>query len=200
MKLLIVGHPDDEILWFNPENFDKIIIVFFARSGNDKFNHGRQAALLEHPLRHKIIRLNFLEAGLTQHSRKDKAVAVKRYFSNYHKLMKILPDYIEDADEIFSHNQWGEYGHPEHVLINNVLSKIATHIPVYCLGNLVGENKLFTMPKEETMNTPLFEEIKAIYKKYGVWTFREDYQLPTIMRYYKEEIDPENPRITNIII
>lgn len=200
MKLLICAHPDDEILWFNPENFDKIIIVFLARSGNDKFNLGRLEALREHPFSDKIFSLHCMESELTQNSRKNKEAAVKRYFANYKKLERLLPKFLLEADEIFTHNQWGEYGHPEHVLINVVLSKIAPEIPTYCLGNLVGENQFFTMPREEAMNTPLFEEIKAIYKKHGVWTFREDYKLPTIMRYFKEEINPENPRQINLII
>jgi len=200
MKILVVAHPDDEILWFNPENFDKIIMVFLHRIGDKLFSGRRKIAIRELPFSDKIINLGFVESGLTSNGRGDKQKAVNRYFANFRELEKILPEHIEDADEIFTHNQWGEYGHPEHVLINIVLSKIAPEIPTYCLGNLVGESNLFTMPKEETMNTPQFEEIKAIYKKHGVWTFREDYKPATIMRYFKEDINPENPRQINLII
>ncbi|GAG99008.1 unnamed protein product, partial [marine sediment metagenome] len=32
MKILIVAHLDDELLWFNPQSFDKIIVAFLGRA------------------------------------------------------------------------------------------------------------------------------------------------------------------------
>lgn len=31
MKALIAAHPDDEIIWFSPQDFDLIVIAFLAR-------------------------------------------------------------------------------------------------------------------------------------------------------------------------
>ena len=50
MKILVVAHPDDEILWFNPKRYDKIIIVFGdfgdarASVGGDKRSQARDIA------------------------------------------------------------------------------------------------------------------------------------------------------------
>ncbi|WP_028389032.1 hypothetical protein [Legionella fairfieldensis] len=31
MKVLTVAHPDDEIIWFSPQDFDLIVIAFLVR-------------------------------------------------------------------------------------------------------------------------------------------------------------------------
>lgn len=55
MKYLIVAHPDDEIIWFHPENYDKIVIVFLKREDQPDITRGRQEVKKHHPLKDRII-------------------------------------------------------------------------------------------------------------------------------------------------
>ena len=62
MRVLIVAHPDDEILWFNPEDFDQIVIVF-GDFGDGRSGDGRRKASAEHPLANRITHLNLKESN-----------------------------------------------------------------------------------------------------------------------------------------
>jgi len=64
---LLVAHPDDEILWFAPEKYDKIIIVFgdFGDERGSEWGERRRKAIAEHPLKDKIIHLNYPESHYT---------------------------------------------------------------------------------------------------------------------------------------
>jgi LmbE family N-acetylglucosaminyl deacetylase len=110
MKILVVAHPDDEILWFNPEELDKIYIVFLGRDG-------RAAALNEHPLKHKIECFNFPESNYWR----DKTKKVE-YDKNYSDLIAKLKEI--DATEVRTHNAYGEYGHLDHILCFNACMEV----------------------------------------------------------------------------
>ena len=55
MKVLIVAHPDDEIIWFSPRNFDLIVIAFTGRHDRLLAQQCRELAIAEHPLNERII-------------------------------------------------------------------------------------------------------------------------------------------------
>ena len=110
MKILVVAHPDDEILWFNPEEFDKIYIVFLGREG-------RTTALNEHPLKDKIECFNFPESNYWR----DKTKKVE-YDKNYSDLVERLKEI--DAKEVQTHNAYGEYGHSDHILCFNACMEV----------------------------------------------------------------------------
>ncbi len=74
MNVLVVAHPDDEILWFTPQSFDLIVIAFLARHDKPYAKHCREMALAEHPFKEKIISLHIDESGFW----KDKS-RVKQY-------------------------------------------------------------------------------------------------------------------------
>jgi len=202
MKILIVAHLDDEMLWFNPDNFDKIIIVFCDRLGHAsdyEFNNNRTRALANHPLFYSIECLNYIESGIAdKNSILDIGLKKKIFLENWHKLELELPELIKGADEIYTHNQWGEFGHPEHVMINAVVNTVAGDIPIYCRENMVGPANNFSMPREEFSDIDRFYELRNLYLEYHIWTFRLDYRPPQVLKYFKEE-DFKN-RKTKIII
>lgn len=201
MKILVVGHPDDEFIWHNPDNFDKIIIVFLDRFGDLKFNRNRLKALVYHPLRDVINYLGYTESGIAdKNSILDIGLRKKLFLENWHKLELDLPELIKGADEIYTHNQWGEFGHPEHVMINAVVNTIAGDIPVWCRENLVGPSNNFSIPREEFADIDRFYELRAFYNDYDIWTFRDDYRPPAILRYFQEDKNEFQNRKTKIII
>lgn len=143
MKILLVAHPDDEILWFNPEEYDKIIVVFSNRSDREGFGERRLKAMSEHPLNiecWKLTESNFW---------RDKT-KYPDYERNYNDLCEKLKDLV--ADEVWTHNAYGEYGHKDHILCFN-----ACMDTLNCPVN--GKN-----PK-------LYRKIKKIYGDNSVWTW-----------------------------
>ena len=107
-KTLIVAHPDDEILWFNPEEFDKIIIVF----SNGYKEQERKNALAEHPL--NVICWNLTESNYWR----DKS-KIEEYNKNYNEVLERVAKL--KTGSITTHNAYGEYGHTDHILVHNAV-------------------------------------------------------------------------------
>ena len=143
MKVLIVAHGDDEVLWFNPKEFNKIIIVFGGRPDRPDFKEKREKAIAEHPLNVECWGLE--ESGYWRNPEK-----YPEYEMNYHDLCEKLKDL--EADEVWTHNAYGEYGHSDHILVHNCCMEVLD-----CPVN--GKD-----PK-------IYREIKDIYLNNGVWTW-----------------------------
>ena len=147
MRLLVVAHPDDEILWFNPEEFDKIIIVFGdfgdqrGKDGGDR----RRKAISEHPLKDKIVHLDIKESDFNRDKTKESV-----YRLNQRAIEDELAKF--DPDSVTTHSGYGEYGHLEHIQV------------FYACMNV------FDCPVNGK-NPKLFREIKDVYTKNGAWTW-----------------------------
>jgi len=148
MKYLIVAHPDDEVIWFNPENYDKIIIVFLERLDNQEITKGRYLAKENHPLKDKITWLEFTESNFWRDSSME--VIYKGQYSNLCFYLKQL----KDVTSITTHDIKGEYGHADHLLVHKAVLDIFD-------VNLVTFDDI-----------SLKEQIIEIYKKYKCWTWK----------------------------
>lgn len=141
---LIVAHPDDEILWFDPEKYEKIIIVF-GDFGDGRSGDGRRNSLKEHPLKDKIIHLNYKESN---HWRDESKKEEHR--QNYLRLCQYLKTIT--TDEVETHNAYGEYGHLDHILVYNA-----------CMDTL--------NCKVNGKDPKMYRKIKDVYDKNGAWTW-----------------------------
>lgn len=144
MKILVVAHPDDEVLWFNPEEFDHIYITFLARNDRDILEK-RQEALAEHPLKDKITCFGLTESNFWRDSSKKH---------EYDKGFRILIDKLKniEADEVWTHNVNGEYGHSDHILVHNACME-AFNCPV------------------NGKNPEMFRKIRQVYLDNECWTW-----------------------------
>lgn len=147
MKYGIFAHADDEILFGNPNDYDKIVIVFTDRSDIPGFGQQRLKALEEHPLKDKIEVIGLIESNYWRDETKYEA-----YIGNYFDLKDWLELNINDDDEVTTHNAQGEYGHADHKLVYT------------CVMDTVD-------CKVNGQDAKLYREIKNVYKKHGVWTF-----------------------------
>lgn len=146
-RYLIVAHPDDEIIWFNPEEYDKIVIVFTDRLDVPQFGSSRRKAMEELPYADKIISLDMIESNYWR----DKTKRLD-YEENYDELCDWLHNIIEDNDTVTTHNPYGEYGHTDHIMLWH-----ACMDTLNCPVN--GKD-----PK-------LYRQAKGIYKEARVWTW-----------------------------
>ena len=146
-KYGIFAHPDDEIIWGSPEEYDKIVIVFTGRNDVRGFGNQRRAALLEHPLKDKIITLDLTESNFWR-----DATRKNQFEDNYHELCEWIEDNIKEEDTITTHNPNGEYGHLDHKLVHLACMNTAP-----CMVN--------------GKDTSLYREIRDCYVRNGVWTW-----------------------------
>lgn len=151
MKILVTAHPDDEVIFFNPNNYDKIYVVFgdFGDHRGKAYGDKRRAALKELPYADKIIHIDLPESHYTW----DQGNAERRmdYENNYRDLCEYLKNV--KADEVTTHESWGEYGNLDHTLVHHA-----------CLA-------VFDCPVNG-MDPKTYRKAKQIYKKYGVWTWK----------------------------
>lgn len=179
MNVLIVAHPDDEIIWFAPQSFDLIVIVFLARHDKLYAKNCREMAIAEHPFNEKIILLGIDESGFW----KDKS-RVKEYEASrkniYESLSAIKHQYL--FTNIFTHNSEGEYGHDDHILVNEVVTKIFSEIDIFCpidINSYKGHGEIITVLN----NLDIYSEVKKIYIKNNAWTWKNDYLPPKELFY-----------------
>lgn len=145
MNVLIVAHPDDEILWFNPEDFDRIIIVFSERNDKPGQGKGRWMAMKEHPLADRITCLAMTESNFWRDQSQGKLHA-----DNYKALCAELAKI--HADSVTTHNAMGEYQHADHILVHN-----ACMATFHCRVN--------------GKNPDIYRRAKAAYERNGAWTW-----------------------------
>jgi len=145
VKCLIVAHPDDEILWFNPEEYDQIIIVFLGRKDKPEQEAARLQAIKEHPLADRITCLGLTESNFWR----DKS-QTDHHNRNYRDLCKYLQDI--KAESVTTHNAAGEYEHADHILVHNA-----------CMATL-------NCPVNGK-NPDIYRKAKAVYERNGCWTW-----------------------------
>jgi len=91
----------------------------------------------------------------------------------------IVGDYHDNL--IFTHNSWGEYGHLDHILVNQI-----AHLTKYDLitsditldagwfevdNNLIGRKNFIS---NHTIDLDFYNRCKKIYDKYGCWTWSKE--------------------------
>ncbi len=212
-SLLVVAHPDDEILWFGSivDEVDRIVVCFLNDPAHPELAGARERVLAEHPLRDKLVCLDMDETESFNHADwprpettrfglrivKARRIA-KRYRLCYRQLEQKLAPMIREARSVITHNPWGEYGHEEHVLVHRAATSLA-----------VAENKdvwydnYASSWSEDLMRVYLdksgprierravdsraMDAIADVYRSHGAWTWFEDY------RWFEEEYFVRGP-------
>ena len=202
-SILVVAHPDDEVLWFSSviDKVDEILVCYLYFDSKPQLTKGRKLALIEYPIK-RISSLKMHTAEifydvdwqnpiLTRYGLKltNWNNSSRRYKNNYQKLLTLLREKLIHYKNVFSHNPWGEYGHPEHVQVHNVVNELKEEVnfrmwyPNYLSNKSL---KLMTqyLPCFDTetvtleTNNILAERIKNLYQKHQCWTWYDEWQWP----------------------
>jgi hypothetical protein len=139
--LVVVAHPDDEILWLGAAlPSASCIVAAFAR---DALNPALTDARLRLRDAYPIPGFEYLDlesAGVFQRSdwlrrrlapdgvtlRHDcPPPLASRYHANYPALLSALDSYVRAHPVIYTHNRWAEYGHEEHVQVCHAVIELA---------------------------------------------------------------------------
>jgi LmbE family N-acetylglucosaminyl deacetylase len=212
-SLLVVAHPDDEILWFGSiaAEVGKIVVCFLNDPAHPELAAARERVLAEHPYRDRIVCLGADETGafnaanwpLPEASEyglrivKRRQIA-ERYRLCFKQLKKKLAPIVRDADRVITHNPWGEYGHEEHVLVHRVATLLAgagkkdvwydNHASSWS-EDLMRQylDKADRPLVRRTVDTGSMESIADVYRRHDAWTWFDSY------RWFKDEYFVRGP-------
>jgi hypothetical protein len=200
-SVLVVAHPDDEILWFSSilEQVQETIICFLDVESRPDWSAGRRKTLACYPLPNVIslglkeseafnganwlspVRTDYgLEVKKTAHT--SPAFSETRYRGNYEFLRGQLLSRLSDFQDVFTHNPWGEYGHEEHVQVHRVVRSVqqALGFSLWC-SNYCSNKSYHLMLRYirgfqfncvmRETNAKLAGEIERLYRAHGCWTW-----------------------------
>jgi LmbE family N-acetylglucosaminyl deacetylase len=144
--VLVVAHPDDEILWFSGvfPFVKQVIICFLDTPGDDSCTAARRALRARFPADN----VEFL--GLSESMAYGQAnwtdpvtsefglwlegnnsakpplpgFSAQRYRTNHGELVQLLKSRLQEAPVVITHNPWGDYGHEEHVQVHRAVTDV----------------------------------------------------------------------------
>ena len=125
LNAVVVAHPDDEALWLSSvvTSVERIVFGFGAVFDDPGRSQARRQAVAALPLS-GIVNLEIPESGVHWKSyqtqpeltlsgvRISESAVRERYESNYARLLEGLRASLTGCRDVFTHNPWGEYGHP----------------------------------------------------------------------------------------
>lgn len=200
-SVLIVAHPDDDILWLSSviDRVENIIFCFNDYTPSPDIGIARKKTLAEYPLPNvstlditepqSFNKADWKQPVTTEYGlqlSRDQA-ADTRYREACEKLVCILRDTIADRKNVFTHNPWGEYGNEDHVLVYQALKNLQAEFHYdlwfsnYCSNRSVHlMNQYISGFRSDyeclPANPALARDIADIYRRNGCWTWYEDYQ------------------------
>ena len=223
-RILIVAHPDDEVLFFS--SLLKIvnqIIVCFGPSGNVIVDKGREKLKQLYP----ISNVNWLEIKesdtFLSASWKNPIVTVSglrvsrnknKYEDNYKKIINKFKNILIGFDEVYTHNPWGEYGHEEHVSVFKAVHKVAKRKKIKIFVSSYMSDRASTLFQKQkhfldkdiqsrVIPKDTCAQLKFLYIKTNCWTWNNGYEWPQseifikINNFYKSKIIQNNVLTSN---
>lgn len=200
---IVVAHPDDEVLWFSSvlDSVGKIVFCFEHCADLPEFTPGRRRVVEEYPLAtlttlrvdepcsvHQVDWSNpqFDTLGLRLNASTTTPEHMRRYETSYTELQQKLETTLQGVDTVFTHNPWGEYGHPDHVQVAAVVAELQTSLgfQLFQSGYIAPRTmplasrslprfgRCFELPTRRL----LADQIQRLYEDADCWTWPSNYQ------------------------
>ena len=219
-SILVVAHPDDEVLWFSSilERVDRVVFCYLDCESIPLCSEGRRKSLSEYPIKN-IFWANIDESGVfndnnwhnpetNEYGLKifKKGLSEKRYRENYSELKQGLSRKLKSYDNVFTHNPWGEYGNEEHIQVYRVVKELQEQMEFDLWFSNYCSNKSFKLMLRylpgfdveyvtQRTNKVLSHSIERIYKKNGCWTWYDNWEWfdnETFIKDKRTEVKDEN--------
>ncbi len=200
-SILVVAHPDDEVLWFSSilDKVDEILFCFNDYPALPALGKGREKVLADYPLPNTSS-LKIEESGSFSgadwenpsvssygmeiiHGKKIK----RRYQDNFYLLRQRLEKHLQSRDNVITHNPWGEYGHEDHVQVYRAIESLKKKLSfrLWC-SNYASNRSIslmfryfsgFNTPYQMFSTNPeLTTSLIDLYRKHNCWTWYGDFQ------------------------
>jgi LmbE family N-acetylglucosaminyl deacetylase len=202
-SVVVAAHPDDEILWLSAALAASrpVVLCFGAPFGRPEKAAARQRAVAELGLAH-LADLALPESGvrkLVDWSRPDltptgmsiaDAGGRARYDANFMRLLADLRPLLAGTADVFTHNAWGEYGHPEHVQVHRAVTALQAELRFtlwfsnyvgpssWALAQRLGAAPSWAEKRTVQPNLILAKRLRRIYLRHGVWTWSRLHRWP----------------------
>ena len=218
-SILLVAHPDDEILWFSSilDKVDDVIFCYLDCTSNPQWTMGRKQSLSEHPLKN-ISCLNIDESESCDSANWENPLINKfgikiskksisdKYKENYIKIEEALKDKLKHSHNVFTHNPWGEYGNEDHIQIYRIVKKYQEKMKFNLWFSNYCSNKSYPLmikyisgfdSEYVTLKTNkvLSHQIENLYKKNGCWTWFDDWIWFNEESFMKDEDLKEDSKV-----
>jgi LmbE family N-acetylglucosaminyl deacetylase len=172
MNTLLIAHPDDEVIffWWALKEIDKIVCC---------------SSDLNNPER--VWCKNRKKALFAVGEALNVPVKCFDYNSEFHRLQPRIKELInlqsnikqEVEGTIYTHNFWGEYGHLDHILVNQIALSLCNRMVV---SDIVDDGQWFNVRKlnqgrlfrQAEIDMDLYNQLKEIYDKHGCWTWSRE--------------------------
>ena len=198
--VLVVAHPDDEILFgwpvFFNEEYEKHLII----CSSDYYNENRKWCKYRKNSLKKVCELENVSHTCLDYNSSFYLTQTRRppgipsgepgdSFSPFRAMcddiVQNLTNRVDDYDYIFTHNPYGEYGHMDHKLLFELILK-NTNKPLLFTDIVMSSNwsegypkrnkkieELFYKNKKEDflIDWEKYNKYKKIYEEDGVWTW-----------------------------
>lgn len=206
--VMVVAHPDDEILWFSSvlRQCKRVVVCFGASAtSTETWDDGRAVMMDTYPLRKvQFLRVRQSDAFEASNWNKpmedDSGLRLSRrpspsYEKNAAELRRILAVELSGESLVFTHNPWGEYGNEEHVQVFRVLTALKDELgfDLY-VDSYVSDRSAKLMCKSARSlegnplvcqtNRTLAHTLRNQYLKNNCWTWMTDYEWPAYESFY----------------
>lgn len=154
-KLVIVAHPDDETIWAEPI-LGKNTRVLVVTNGS-KEERREELAKIMNITGSKWQIWDYPDDDMTPFNEKE-----------YEKLVEDLTTFLQQfpyIDAIYTHNEEGEYGHPQHKQVHQAVKK--AYFSVYKNGN-APKFYVFSPDMEGPRKIGRYQKLLDIYDAQGV--------------------------------
>ncbi len=201
---LVVAHPDDEVLWFSSVvgRVAKVVLAYGACDALPELGPARRAASTRYPLpsarflgQAEPCSLDWVDWATASAApygmvlnRPGATAAAARYQASFEALRYDLARELAGITRVFTHNPWGEYGHPDHVQVSTVVRTLAGELGfgVRFSSYIAPRSMRFAaefLPHlrcDSVLATDgaLAERLQAHYVAHGCWTWHPDYRPP----------------------
>jgi len=200
---VVVAHPDDEALWLSSvlAMADRIVFCFGDLFARPKTSASRRNAVAALPLR-GLIDLSIPENGgsltvdwarpcLTETGiALGDPAADERYAANFPILVDGLRAALAGCTDVYTHNPWGEYGHPDHIQVHRAVAALQGEVGyTIWFSNYVGAaswrlaqslaaQPLWAEKRTVVPDVKLAKALKRVYRRNGAWTWNRWHRWP----------------------
>jgi LmbE family N-acetylglucosaminyl deacetylase len=200
---VVVAHPDDEALWLSSvvASAERIVFGFGAVFDRPARSEARRQAVAALPL-DGIVNLEIAESGVDWKSHQidpeltplgiqiSESRVRERYESNYARLHDGLRAALAGCANVYTHNPWGEYGHPEHIQIYRAVTALQEELgyTVWFSNYVSARNWTFVEGLAERLSwsqrvvvkpdLSLARALMEVYRRHDAWTYPLAHRWP----------------------
>ena len=209
--VVVAAHPDDEILWLSSavEKADPVVLCFGAPHGKPEKAQARANAVAALKLP-RLVNLAIPESGSRLHVDWQNPILTKtgiaitepeaqiRYDTNFTTLIEKLRPILTGAADVYTHNPWGEYGHPEHIQLHRAVVELQKELSftIWFSNYMAPLNRplirslhlapLWAKKSVAVPDVRVARRLRAIYLRHRVWTWSLFHRWPAVETLYAQ--------------